>query len=54
MTGEVTDAGAGGAVVTPGGGLEGLRDRVNALSGRLELSSPPGGPTRLTVTLPRR
>jgi signal transduction histidine kinase len=54
VTGEVTDAGGGGAAFTAGGGLEGLRDRVNGLSGRLELSSPPGGPTRLTVTLPRR
>ena len=54
VTVEVSDAGQGGPVITPGGGLEGLRDRVNGLSGHLELHSPPGGPTHLTVVLPRR
>jgi len=49
---EVRDDGAGGATVTPGGGLAGLRDRVEALDGSLTLASPPGGPTVVRVELP--
>ena len=49
---EVRDDGAGGATVTPGGGLAGLRDRVQALDGVLAVSSPPGGPTVVRVELP--
>jgi signal transduction histidine kinase len=49
---EVRDDGAGGALVTPGGGLAGLRDRAEALDGMLALSSPSGGPTVLRVELP--
>jgi signal transduction histidine kinase len=49
---EVRDDGAGGATVSPGGGLAGLRDRVAALDGRLGLTSPAGGPTELRVELP--
>jgi len=49
---EVRDDGAGGATVTPGGGLAGLRDRAEALDGSLEVSSPPGGPTVVHVELP--
>ncbi len=30
----------------------GLRDRVEALGGRLALETEPGGPTRLTASLP--
>jgi signal transduction histidine kinase len=48
----VRDDGAGGATVVPGGGLAGLRDRVEALDGRLMLDSPAGGPTMLHVQLP--
>ena len=48
---EVHDDGAGGAVVTPGGGLAGLRDRVEALDGLLNVSSPLGGPTVVHVEL---
>lgn len=48
----VQDNGVGGAVVGPGTGLPGLRDRVAAVDGRLWVESPPGGPTRLTVQLP--
>ena len=36
---------SGGADPAAGGGLHGLRDRVDALDGRLELDSPPGGGT---------
>jgi len=49
---EVTDDGLGGAEVRPGGGLEGLRDRVEALGGRFELASGITGGTQLRATLP--
>ena len=49
---EVRDDGAGGADITPGGGLAGLRDRVQALDGTLEVVSPIGGPTSLRVATP--
>ena len=49
---EVRDDGAGGATLVPGGGLAGLRDRVGALDGQLDLMSPVGGPTILRVSLP--
>jgi signal transduction histidine kinase len=49
---EVRDDGVGGATLVPGGGLAGLRDRVEALDGQLELLSPVGGPTRIRVSLP--
>ena len=49
---EIRDDGHGGASLEPGGGLSGLRDRVEALDGKLELSSPAGGPTVLRVWLP--
>jgi signal transduction histidine kinase len=49
---EIRDDGAGGAQLSPGGGLDGLRDRVDALDGRFELDSPPGGGTRVSVEIP--
>ncbi|MBO0804490.1 MAG: sensor domain-containing protein, partial [Nocardiopsaceae bacterium] len=48
----VADDGRGGARAEPGGGLAGLMQRVAVVDGRLEIDSPPGGPTRVTVTLP--
>jgi signal transduction histidine kinase len=48
----VTDDGTGGAVVGGGTGLVGLKDRVEALGGRLQLTSPDGGGTSLTAELP--
>jgi signal transduction histidine kinase len=48
---QVTDDGVGGATAT-GSGLAGLRSRVEALDGSLELSSPLGGPTTLKAVLP--
>jgi signal transduction histidine kinase len=48
----VRDDGRGGAAVRPGGGLAGLRDRAEALDGRLLLDSPAGGPTTVYVELP--
>jgi signal transduction histidine kinase len=49
----VTDDGAGGAD-PDGSGLSGLAQRVSTVDGRLEIASPPGGPTRVTVELPLR
>ena len=49
---EVSDDGIGGAVASAGSGLYGLSDRVAALDGELELTSPAGGGTRLRVQLP--
>jgi signal transduction histidine kinase len=48
----VSDDGRGGARLTPRGGLAGLADRVRTVDGRLIISSPPGGPTAVTVELP--
>jgi signal transduction histidine kinase len=48
----VTDDGAGGADPAHGSGLAGLAQRVRTVDGRLEIASPPGGPTQITVTLP--
>ncbi|MFE9694419.1 sensor histidine kinase [Micromonospora sp. NPDC005806] len=47
----LTDDGRGGADLT-GGGLDGLRRRVEALDGTLTLTSPSGGPTVLHAELP--
>ena len=48
----VTDEGRGGAVQRPGGGLEGLSDRLQTAGGHLSLLSPIGGPTVVTAYLP--
>jgi signal transduction histidine kinase len=48
----VRDDGDGGADPDQGSGLTGLRDRVEALNGTIEISSPTGDGTSLTVTIP--
>jgi signal transduction histidine kinase len=48
---EVDDDGRGGAVPS-GSGLLGVRDRVEALGGRLTVDSAPGAGTRLIAELP--
>jgi signal transduction histidine kinase len=48
----VNDDGTGGATIAPGSGLAGLRDRVEAAGGALEVDSPPGGGTRINASLP--
>ncbi|WP_346276115.1 AAA family ATPase [Pseudonocardia sp.] len=48
----VRDDGAGGADSTRGTGLVGLKDRVEALGGRIFLDSPRGAGTSLRVDLP--
>jgi signal transduction histidine kinase len=48
---DIRDDGSGGA--DPAGhGLVGMNDRVTALGGRLQIESPEGGGTRVTVALP--
>jgi signal transduction histidine kinase len=49
---EVRDDGVGGADADRGTGLAGLRTRVAALGGTLDVISPEGGPTTLLATLP--
>jgi signal transduction histidine kinase len=49
---QVRDDGSGGAAPGPGSGLSGLLDRVRTVDGRLDIVSPPGGPTVVTVELP--
>lgn len=51
VTVTLTDDGQGGADPS-GSGLDGLRRRVEALDGRLTITSPPGGPTVLSAELP--
>jgi signal transduction histidine kinase len=48
----VGDDGDGGARRVPGSGIEGLAQRVEALDGTLEISSPPGGPTAIVARVP--
>jgi signal transduction histidine kinase len=48
----VRDDGVGGADPSRGSGLIGLSDRVAAVGGRIEITSPPGGGTSLLVTIP--
>lgn len=49
---EIRDDGKGGAEPGGGSGLVGLRDRIAAQAGYLEIESPPGGGTRILMTLP--
>ena len=48
----IRDDGVGGADPGRGSGLIGLGDRVEAVGGRIEITSPPGNGTALVVTLP--
>jgi signal transduction histidine kinase len=48
----VRDDGAGGADPARGSGLAGLRDRIEALGGTLEVTSPAGGGTTLLIEIP--
>ncbi|MGY5007109.1 ATP-binding protein [Streptomyces sp. 900105755] len=48
----VRDEGCGGADEAGGSGLLGMRRRVAALDGTMEVSSPAGGPTVIDVELP--
>jgi PAS domain S-box-containing protein len=48
----VDDDGVGGATLGAGSGLEGLRDRLAALNGTLDIESPLGEGTQLRARLP--
>jgi signal transduction histidine kinase len=52
LTVSVSDDGIGGAELTPTGGLAGLRDRVEALDGTLNVYSDPSGGTTVLAELP--
>jgi signal transduction histidine kinase len=54
LVAEVVDDGIGGAAAGRGSGLQGLTDRVQALGGRLIVSSPPGLGTTVRVEIPCR
>jgi signal transduction histidine kinase len=49
---EVADDGSGGATETPGSGLEGLRDRVEAVGGTFAVDSPAGRGTHIIAAIP--
>jgi len=48
----VADDGKGGADLSRGSGLLGVQRRVAAFDGVVECSSPPGGPTEITILIP--
>jgi PAS domain S-box-containing protein len=50
---EVVDDGVGGADPAAGSGLRGIADRVEALGGRLHVTSPPGEGTTIRAEVPR-
>ncbi len=49
---EVRDDGVGGADPSGGTGLRGLADRVSAVGGELDVTSPPGGGTAIIARIP--
>ncbi|MFC5172963.1 sensor histidine kinase [Streptomyces mutomycini] len=48
----VTDDGRGGADPALGSGIRGIQRRLATFDGLLDVASPPGGPTTLTMELP--
>jgi signal transduction histidine kinase len=52
LTIEIGDDGIGSATPTGGSGLRGLTDRIEALGGRLTISSPPGRGTTVRAEIP--
>jgi signal transduction histidine kinase len=48
----IQDDGIGGAHIGGGSGLVGLKDRVEALGGRIDVVSPAGGGTSLLIDIP--
>ena len=52
LHGQVTDDGRGGAAMSAGSGLEGIRRRLASFDGVLEIDSPRGGPTVMKMELP--
>lgn len=52
LTVSVVDDGPGGAVPQAGHGLMGMRERLAAFGGTLDVTSPAGGPTTLAARIP--
>ena len=50
----IRDDGRGGADFAGGTGLAGLKDRMEALGGRIWLHSPPGAGTHVQIVMPLR
>lgn len=48
----IRDDGAGGASLRSGGGLDGVRRRLDVFDATLDVVSPPGGPSVMTVRMP--
>ena len=48
----IRDDGVGGADSNRGSGLTGLRDRIEALGGRIQIESPSGSGTVIEVEIP--
>src|SRR5262249_21746763 len=48
----IDDAGRGGAVAVAGGGLAGLRDRIEAIGGNLSVTSRRGAGTHIRAEFP--
>lgn len=48
----IEDNGVGGATIVPGGGLDGLSNRVLGVGGTFRLDSPGGGPTSVEASVP--
>jgi len=53
LTVTVNDDGLGGATSVAGHGLSGLAERMDAVGGTLEITSPAGGPTSVVARFPR-
>jgi signal transduction histidine kinase len=51
---KISDDGIGGADKSRGSGIAGLAQRVSTVDGQINVDSPEGGPTVVTVTLPLR
>ncbi len=48
----ITDNGMGGASTAKGHGLAGLEERLRGVDGRLSITSPTGGPTKIEAVIP--
>jgi signal transduction histidine kinase len=48
----IRDDGIGGADASRGSGLTGIRDRIEALGGTIQIESPPGSGIRIEVEIP--
>ncbi len=51
---QIEDDGVGGAVERDGGGIQGLRDRIESMGGSLDVASRTGRGTRITARIPAR